>query len=109
MTNPTLSELIKSGIKDDAEKLPVSAVPPQIILDIAEVRQYGIRKYPESGKTRWKEITPERWFDAYLRHTLAMWQDGLDAIDKESGIPHRKLAAANLAFICELMRGESHE
>lgn len=50
MTNPTLSELIKSGIKDDAEKLPVSAVPPQIILDIAEVRQYGIRKYPESGK-----------------------------------------------------------
>lgn len=106
MNNSTLSELIKSGIKDDAKKLPVSAVPPQIILDIAEVRQYGIQKYPESGKTRWKEISPERWFDAYLRHTLAMWQNGLDAIDSESGIPHRKLAAANLAFICELMGGE---
>lgn len=109
MNNTILSQLIQSGIKDDAEKLPVSAVPPQIILDVAEVRQYGIRKYPESGKTRWKEISVDRWFDAYLRHTLAMWQNGLDAIDEESGIPHRKLAAANLAFICELMGGESRE
>jgi hypothetical protein len=41
--------------------------------------------------------------NALLRHTLAFWEDN-SSVDEESGIPHYKHMACNLAFICELMK-----
>ena len=87
-------------IKQDAGKLPISQVPMQIVWDIAEVREYGNKKYgdPES----WKRVAFERYLNAFGRHVLYMLEDPM-SVDDESGIEHYKHAACNLAFICHML------
>lgn len=90
-------------IKADKGKAKLSLVPMQIVYDIAKVREYGLEKYGE--KESWKEVSVDRYHDAFLRHVLACASD-LSIIDKESGLPHLYHAACNLAFILELTKGE---
>ena len=87
--------------KADVGKLQISLVPTQIIRDIAEVRMYGNAKY--GSPDNWKAVELRRYIDALLRHTLAFIDD-IDSVDGESGIPHYKHMACNMAFICEMMR-----
>jgi hypothetical protein len=89
----------ESKAKDDDGKPKVSLVPPQIIYDIAEVREYGNKKYPEGGKNNWKYVDIQRYRDALGRHVLAYLEDP-EGVDKESGIKHYKHIACNIAFIC---------
>lgn len=84
--------------KADDGKARLSLVPTQIIRDIAEVREYGNRKY--SSSDNWRKVEKRRYIDALLRHTLA-YLDG-EGKCKESGIEHYKHMACNLAFICEM-------
>lgn len=88
--------------KKDAGKLELDLVPTQIIRDIAEVRMYGNKKYPDGGPDNWKTVELRRYINAMLRHTLAFIDDPL-SIDEESGIPHYKHAECNWAFISELI------
>ncbi len=88
--------------KADAGKLRLSLVPVQIIRDIAEVREYGNRKYGDPEN--WRQVDMRRYVDALLRHTLAFVEDP-DGVDSESGIQNYKHMACNMAFICEMMRG----
>ena len=85
--------------KQDAGKPKLSLVPTQIIRDIAEVREYGNRKY--GSMDNWKNVEKKRYIDAMYRHLLA-YIDDPDGTDKESGIRHYKHIACNIAFICEL-------
>ncbi len=85
--------------KDDAGKLKISLVPTQIIKDIAEVREYGNRK--SGDPDGWKLVEHERYQEALLRHTLEFMADPA-SIDPESGLPHYKHMACNLAFLCEM-------
>lgn len=87
--------------KDTADKPKLSLVPPQIMFDIAEVREYGNKKYPEGGKDNWKKVDIDDYKDALLRHTLKYLQDPKGK-DEESGIEHYKHMACNIAFICEM-------
>lgn len=87
--------------KDTSGKLKLSLVPPQIIFDIAEVREYGNKKYPEGGKDNWKRVDIDDYKDALIRHTLKYLQDPKGK-DEESGIEHYKHMACNIAFICEM-------
>lgn len=50
--------------KRDAGKLKLSLVPPQIIADIAKVREFGCEKYgdPES----WRGVDRARYIDAAI-------------------------------------------
>ena len=89
--------------KDTAGKPKLSLVPPQIIFDIAEVREYGNKKYPDGGKDNWKKVNIDDYKDALLRHTLKYLQDPKSK-DEESGIEHYKHMACNIAFICEMER-----
>lgn len=89
--------------KDTAGKPKLSLVPPQIIFDVAEVREYGNKKYPEGGKDNWKQVSIDYYKDALLRHTMKYIQDP-SGKDEESGIEHYKHMACNLAFICEMER-----
>lgn len=94
-------------IKADAGKPQLRLVPFQICNDIAVVREYGNKKYsdPES----WRRVKPERYIDALLRHVHAFAEDP-QSVDQESGIEHYKHAACNLAFLCEMLKGEQpHE
>lgn len=88
-------------VKADAGKAAISNSPPQIIWDIAEVKGYGDRKY--GSPDNWKSVDIKRYIDALLRHTLAFWENP-DSVDAESGIPHYKHMACNMAFICAMMR-----
>lgn len=84
--------------KADAGKLQLTLVPTQIIRDIAEVRMYGNKKYHDPDN--WKTVEESRYRDAAFRHFLA-YLDDPDGIDEESGIPHLKHLACNIAFLCE--------
>ena len=87
--------------KRDAGKPRLSLVPPQIIFDIAQVREYGNRKYGSADN--WKEVELQRYIDVLYRHMLAFVEDNRSR-DAESGIEHYKHMACNMAFICQLMK-----
>lgn len=101
-----LNKNVTQFAKSDNGKLRISLVPMQIVRDIAEVRMYGDRKY--HAPNNWCIIEKERYKDAMMRHFLAFLDDE-DSIDEESGIPHYKHAACNLAFICEMKREDWNE
>ena len=100
-TNETIKEHNKQVAKYDAGKIRPSLVPVQIIKDIAEVREYGVRKYKDPEN--WKRVEFQRYVDAFYRHWIAFIEDPF-SIDDESGIEHYKHAACNMAFICELIK-----
>lgn len=85
--------------KADAGKPDLTLVPRQIIWDVAEVREYGNRKY--HSPDNWKQVDVNRYRAAAFRHFLAYLEDPKGK-DEESGIEHYKHLACNLAFICEL-------
>ena len=70
--------------KADAGKLKLSLVPCQIIKDIAEVREYGCKKYHDPEN--WRQVEVQRYIDAFYRHWLKFVEDPT-AIDEESGRP----------------------
>ena len=85
--------------KADAGKPKLTLVPRQIIYDICEVREYGNKKYHDPDN--WKTVDIQRYRDALFRHFMA-YLDDPDGVDEESGIPHYKHMACNMAFICEM-------
>lgn len=93
-------------VKADAGKLKLTLVPRQIIKDICEVREYGNAKYPEGGPDNWKQVDIQRYRDALFRHFLAYLDDPA-GVDEESGIPHYKHMACNMAFLCEMEKKDS--
>jgi len=98
--------ILDQRIKADAGKLELRLVPVQIIRDIARVRMYGNDKYGDSDS--WKRVEPERYINALLRHTLAFVEDPY-SIDPESGIEHYAHMACNMAFLCELLKGDGED
>lgn len=88
--------------KADAGKPRLTLVPPQILYDIAEVREYGNKKYGDPEN--WRTVDVFRYVNALFRHLLKFVADP-QSVDEESGIKHYKHMACNIAFICELMEG----
>lgn len=86
--------------KADKGKLQISLVPTQLIRDVAEIRMYGNEKY--HSPDNWKQVEMVRYVDALCRHLLAFIDD-YNSIDEESGKPHYKHMACNMAFICDMM------
>lgn len=89
--------------KADRGKPRISLVPMQILWDVAEIREYGTKKYKDPDN--WKRVEMQRYVDALLRHTLAFVEDP-ERLDEESGLAHYKHMACNMAFISELMNGK---
>lgn len=102
------SKIIQDKVKDTEGKAKLHLVPQQILYDIAEVREYGNKKYPTGGEDNWKLGDPKDYLDAAYRHLTKMVRDGIDSKDEESGIEHYKHLATNVSFICGFMGGE-HE
>ena len=92
--------------KADSGKPTLSLVPKQIIYEIEKVRSFGVKKYKDPDN--WKRVEVERYHQALLRHTLAVWED-INARDKESGLLHLSHIATNIAFILELLKGENND
>lgn len=92
--------------KYDAGKVRPSLVPVQIIWDVAEIREYGVKKYADPEN--WRKVELQRYIDALYRHWLAFLEDK-HSKDPESNIEHYKHMACNMAFICELMKEENND
>lgn len=88
-------------IKADDGKLQIRMVPPQIVRDIAVIREYGNRKYNDPHS--WRRVEVDRYVDALLRHTLDFIEDYY-SVDEESGHYHYQHMACNMAFLCELLK-----
>lgn len=97
---------MNQDIKADAGKPQLTLVPRQIIFDIARTREYGLKKYGE--RESWKKVEIERYRDATFRHFMA-YLDNPQGVDEESGLPHLSHLACNIAFLCELEKGEKRK
>lgn len=95
-----------SGQKHDQGKLPIGLVDPQFIKDVAEVLQFGAKKYAPNN---WKEVpdAKERYYDALQRHLLD-YRLG-EAKDPESGLEHLKHAACDIMFLLFFERQDPKE
>lgn len=91
------------AIKADAGKPKLSLVPTQIIKDIAEIREYGNKKYGEAES--WRRVEKARYIDALYRHLLDYIDDNKSVAD-DSGLGHIKHIACNVAFLCEMESDE---
>lgn len=89
-------------IKADAGKPQLTLVPRQILYDVARIREYGLAKYGDSES--WKSVEIERYRNAAFRHFMA-YLDNPTGLDEESGLPHLAHLACNIAFLCELEKG----
>lgn len=96
-------EKLRKFAKDTKGKAKITLAPMQILKDVAEVREYGVKKY--GSVDSWKEVPIEDYRDALFRHLLEYIKDP-NSVDKESGIKHYKHIACNLAFICEMENTE---
>ena len=105
MTMAVIKDMETQFAKADAGKPNLSLVPKQIIYEIEKVRSFGSKKYKDPDN--WKKVELERYHQALLRHTLAMWND-IGAKDKESGLLHLSHMATNIAFILELMNDKEN-
>ena len=116
--NKPLAEIIKSAIdnysedvfaktekgqqaKADSGKPILSLVPKEIIYEIEKVRSFGVKKYKDPDN--WRKVELERYHQALLRHTLAVWDD-IKARDEESSLYHLSHIATNVAFILEMLK-----
>ena len=93
------TEPIGQQAKADQGKPPPSWVPVTLIEGVMAVREHGNRKYGDPDN--WKQVEPERYHQAMLRHILAAWNDPYK-IDPESGLPHIAHVATNIAFLLEM-------
>lgn len=87
--------------KDDSGKPRLSLVPPAIIEAVGRVRTFGVEKY--RGPENWRNVSPERYVDALMRHLCAYLRNP-DAVDEESGLPHLEHVACNIAFLLEFQK-----
>lgn len=94
-------EAKKQNAKADSGKPNLSLVPKEIIYEMEKVRSFGVKKYHDPDN--WKQVEMERYHEALLRHTLAIWND-VQAKDKESGLLHLSHIAVNVAFLLEMIK-----
>ena len=89
---------ITDGLKHDGGKLRLSLVPAEAIEAIGAVMTHGAEKY---GKDTYKQVDPERYRDALMRH-VCKWLKDPHGKDEDSGLPHIWHITTNAAFLCEL-------
>lgn len=83
------------GRKDDAGKTPWHLMPPDALNEIAQVLEFGARKY---GDRNWERgMAWSRPFSALMRHMWAWWR-GEDR-DPETGFSHLAHAGCCILFL----------
>lgn len=92
--------------KCDFGKIRPSLVPVELIKAVAQVREYGCKKY--KNPDNWKAVEPQRYVDAMYRHMLNYLREQ-DSTDDESGLPHLWHIACNAAFLIAIVYKEDLE
>jgi len=84
-------------MKFDEGKAPLALIPPEALLEIAEVFGFGAEKY---GVNNWRidgDTSKLRTYSSIQRH-LNAWHSGED-LDPESGMSHLAHAATQLMIL----------
>lgn len=85
------------SLKADGGKVRLELVPPEAILAIGRVMTHGAEKY---GALSYREVEPERYIGALLRHFMAYLEG--EEIDPDSGLKHIEQVLCNAAFLVDL-------
>ena len=94
--------MIGDEFKADLGKPRLDLVPPDMIEAVGTVMTFGAEKY---GVGNWRFVEHDRYRAALMRHLCAYLRDPYGK-DADSGLPHLWHLATNVAFLCELERGE---
>ena len=87
--------------KADAGKPHPSYCPVALIEGVIAVREHGTAKYGDTEN--WRKVSADRYHEAILRHTLAIWEDPY-AVDPDSGLLHLQHIATNIAFLLQMRK-----
>ncbi|MBQ1398244.1 MAG: hypothetical protein IIY89_07095 [Clostridia bacterium] len=85
--------------KQDVGKVRPTLVPVELIKAVAQVREYGNKKYGDPEN--WRLVETKRYRDAAMRHFLHYIRNPY-AVDLESRMPHLWHVACNIAFLIAL-------
>lgn len=91
--------------KADGGKVRPTLVHPSLVMAVAQIREYGCKKYHDPEN--WRKVEPQRYKDSLCRHLLAYLSGELN--DPESGFPHLWHMACNLDFLIETEANPYHE
>ena len=91
--------LNKQEAKYDGDKIRPTLVPIELIKAVAQVREYGCKRYGDPEN--WRQVEPQRYRDAMMRHMLH-YIDNPIGVDLESRLPHLWHIACNVAFLLAL-------
>jgi hypothetical protein len=93
------------GRKEDIGKPSIDLVPPEWIVSMAKICEYGKNKY---GADNWRRgFKWSRLYGAALRHLLSFWEG--EDMDKESSFPHLWHAAWNCLALAWYMKHRKPE
>jgi len=83
------------GTKADAQKLRPTLLPPDAIIEVIKVLEFGARKYAVDN---WQHVPDayQRYEDAGFRHRLARLRG--EELDPESGLHHLAHEACCILF-----------
>lgn len=82
-------------LKKDADKTPIELVPPELIFSVADVLDFGAKKYAPRG---WEEgMKWSRVFGALMRHMWDWWRG--ENFDPETGKSHLHHAGCCISFL----------
>lgn len=88
---------LKTGAKYDSGKVGLHLLPPEPLMEIAKVLDFGAKKYDAWNWS--KGISYSRVYGALLRHLFAWWK-GEDT-DPESGLKHLAHAGCCVLFLLQ--------
>ena len=92
---PKAPKLDEPGKKFDAGKPPMSLLPGEALAEIAQVLEYGAKKY---GPHNWRAgMSWSRLLDGVMRHLFAFARG--ERKDPETGLSHLAHAGAGLLFL----------
>lgn len=84
-----------AGRKDDADKVRMELLPPEMIEATAAVLTFGAKKYADRNWER--GLKWSRCFGALMRHMWAWWRG--EKADPETGYSHLWHASCCLSFL----------
>jgi hypothetical protein len=95
-------------LKQTKGKPDFTLIPTRAMKGVVEVRQFGVEKYPASGRDGWVKVNDAKktFLAAAYRHLIAMIENGIDSVADDSQLMHVDHCACNLLFISELIRKE---
>ena len=95
-----MSRVEEGARRDDATKLRMDLIPPEVVTGFSQAATYGIAKYDERNCE--KGMKWGRVFGSAMRHLWKFWAG--ESHDQESGIHHLDMALWNVGMLATYVK-----